>query len=111
MLNAEKKLKEIKKFALNYIKWSQERGKMYGSVAEIESNWVVLDNIFFILRDLHEEMNDYNFSAFLRTKGFGAKRASSVIAEMELDDPFLELNNLWNEYLEWRTELLSRNGK
>ena len=110
MNEAHEKLNEIKRFMKNYVEWSQQRGIMYGSIAELESNWRLLDNLFFILNNLHEEMNDFNFSAFLKHKGFGAKNATLVIKEKKPDNPYLELNNLWNEYIDWTSAVLAEKG-
>ena len=110
MNEAQEKLNEVKKFIKNYVDWSQERGMMYGSIAELESNWRLLDNLFFILNNLLEEMNDFNFSAFLKHKGFGAKNATSIIEEKKPDNPYLELNDLWNEYVGWRSTVLAEKG-
>jgi hypothetical protein len=100
MSNAEQVLNEVKQFIENYIKRSQERGEMYGSIEEIESNWNILNKINFIIKGIDDE--GVSFSDFLLYKGFGAKRASTIIKEKKAEDKYLELTKLWEEYTEWR---------
>lgn len=101
-MNDIKKLHKIRQFIDDYMEWSQKRGPMYGTIDTLEQNWILLDCIHFILNDLYEERNRFNFSEFLVSKGFGAKNATMIIKERNPKDPYLELNKLWNEYLEWR---------
>ena len=75
MHTQNKKLSKIQEFIANYYQQTQKRGKMYGSIYELESNWNLLDHIFFILSDLEEDMHQYNFPAYLRHEGYGAKSA------------------------------------
>ncbi len=99
------KLDQIKQFINSYIQSTKERGRMHGSIAEIESQWWVLDQISFILEDISiEEKMSLDWGAFLASKGFGAKNATHVIEEKKTVDPYSELNKLRNEYETWRKE-------
>lgn len=111
MGSQSKKLDEIQSFISDYYDQSQKRGKMYGSISELESNWNLLDQIFFLLNDLQEKMHEYNFAAYLRQKGYGAKSAAMIINENQLDDPYKELNDLWSAYLSWRKPLIRKEAK
>ena len=102
MSDSTKKIEEIRNFIKTYIKASQQRGKMYGTISELESNWILLDNLIFILEGWQDKQQEIDFSAFLRSKGYGAKSASMVINEGNFDEPYIELNKVWNEYVGWR---------
>lgn len=93
---------EIKQFIEEYMTHSQKRGEMYGSIEMLESNWILLNHLYFIVNGLsdHEEQN--SFREFLIVKGFGSKNAAMIIREQNLESPYLELNNIWTEYSEWR---------
>jgi hypothetical protein len=95
-------LSKIDKFVQDYINSSQQRGKMYGTIEMLESNWVLLDHLYFILHGLDDLEEHYNFREFLISQGFGAKNAAMVIKELNSENPYLELNKMWNEYIEWR---------
>lgn len=99
-----RKLNMIERFINDYMEQSQKRGRMYGTVEMLESNWVILDHMYFILNDLEHKEADYNFGQFLMSRDFGAKSAASVITERHVSDPYLELNKLWNEYVAWREQ-------
>ncbi len=103
MADAQTKLDEIRQFIDNYIKSTKERGKMHGSIAEIESQWWVLDLIYFLLEDIStNDKNKLDWGAFLSSKGFGAKNAAYIVADMKPADPYLELSKLRTEYEAWR---------
>ncbi len=102
MDDAIKKINSVAQFIDNYFRLSQERGKMYGSIEEIESNWCLLNKIFFLLHGLENEEKKFSFQEFLFIKGFGAKRVSTVIKQESNVEPYSKLNQIWNEYLEWR---------
>ena len=69
---------------------------MYGSISELEINWNLLNQIYFILNSVHDKYNEFNFANFLIEKSYGAKNAAMVINESSVENPYLELNNLWN---------------
>ena len=108
MTDSLEKIKKIKSFITNYIIRSKERGNMYGSIAELESNWDLLDHIYCILEELEDVENDCNFTAFLLSKGYGVKSAASIIKEIKSKDPYTELNKLRNEYEEWRSKKIEK---
>jgi type IV secretory pathway TrbF-like protein len=102
----KRKLQEIDKFITDYVQWTQQRGKMYGSLAQLESNWKLLDTISLIILDKSDKIDDVNFSLFLMEKGFGSRSAARTIEENESENPYEKLNILWNEYLGWRNKKL-----
>lgn len=102
MNDSNQKIKKIQDFIDEFMMWSQKKGQMFGSLEVVEHNWILLDHIYFILHDLYDEQKKYNFHRFLDSKGFGAKDATTVIQEKNVENPYLELNKLWEEYLEWR---------
>jgi hypothetical protein len=113
--SSDEKITQIKSFIDMYIESSKERGKMYGSISEIESKWQVLDHIYFILENIpYENIGSIIWGAFLSTKGYGSKRASTIFVDKKLEDPYSALVELRNEYEEWRktkiTELREKHG-
>ena len=104
----EEIIRNIKQFIEQYMEHSQKRGRMYGSIRELESNWILLDHVSFILNSLEERWDEMNFATFLCSKGFGAKSASQFIEEEKSQEPYLALNNLWNEYIKWRTPNITK---
>ncbi len=110
MTDLTEKLNKISEFIDNYFKWSQERGKMYGSIEQLESNWCILNRIYFILNGLDDCEEQYSYSEFLKNKGFGAKSATTIIKERKIEDDYLELNEIWNEYILWRNKAIKAVG-
>jgi hypothetical protein len=110
MENSQEKLDKIRAFITNYVKYSKERGRMYGTIAMLEMNWVLLDRIYFILEELEDVERDCNFTAFLISKGYGPMSTSQIIEEInpKAKDPYAELNKLRNEYEEWRSEEIKK---
>ena len=108
MNNSDIKIKKIKKFIDDYVKNSQLRGSMYGSIGQLESNWVLLNQISFILDDIEDKKHDINFAAYLCEKGFGTKDAKMIVDEKNTDTPYLELNKMWNDYIEWKNKKTKR---
>ena len=106
MENSQNKLNRIKEFIDNWIRNTKERGKMYGSLSEIEAQWWVLDRIYLILEDVPETENFWG--DFLCEKGFGAKNASIVVKELKTESPYSELNKLRNEFEEWRAKKIKK---
>ena len=105
---ADNKLKSIKEFMDGYIASSKVRGRMYGSPTELESQWWVLDQIFFIVEGISEENQvAISWGTFLATKGFSARSASSVIVEKGDKSPYETLTKLRNEYEAWRTQKIA----
>jgi len=103
------KIKEIKKFINDYIKYSKTRGRMYGSIEALETQWNVLDHVYLILEDLSDMKHDLAWGRFMMDyKGFGAKSADHIIREMNPPDPYLQLSKLRNEYEQWRKKEIRR---
>ena len=103
------KIREIKKFIKDYMKYSKPRGRMYGNVEALETQWQLLDYTYFILEDLYDVRNDLRWGKFMMDyKGFGAKGADLIIKEMNPSDPYLELTKLRNEYEQWRKKEIKR---
>ena len=97
------KIRKIKKFINDYIKYSKTRGRMYGSIEALETQWEVLDYIYFILEELYDVRDDLRWGKFMMDyKGFGAKSADRIIKETNPPDPYLELVKMRDEYEQWR---------
>jgi len=103
------KIREIKKFIKDYIKYSKTRGRMYGSIEALETQLDVLDHIYLILEDLDDVRHDLAWGIWMMDhKRFGAKSADLIIKEMNPPDPYLELSKLRNEYEQWRKKEIRR---
>lgn len=96
----DSEIKEALSFIELYFSNSQKRGPMYGSIEQLESNWILLNKIKLIL--IGKDINKFDYPTFLQTKGFGAKSASTKIKEENLPDPYSQLNEIWNQYIRWR---------
>ena len=108
MKKENEKLKRIQEFIKKYIESTKQRGKMHGDISEIESQWWVIDHIYFILEDiLDEDKTSVSFGAFLLSKGFGAKSAARIITEKKSKEPYQELIRLRNEYEKWRKKKIT----
>lgn len=107
-MSEKQKIHEIREFIDTFITASKKRGKMYGSISDIESQWYVLDQINFILEGVPKELvGTVAWGTFLSYKGYGAKSAASIIDEGSFDDPYTVLTNLRNEYEEWRAQKIA----
>lgn len=100
--SSSEKLSLIEQFYYRYLEASKKRPKMYGSVSELESNWRLLDDIYFVLENIPEEKNYFRWSDFLVEKGFGSMSFDIRAKERRIQDPYSELVKLRNEYEEWR---------
>jgi len=103
------KLAQIKDFIEMYMHSSKQRGKMYGSISEIECQWYVLDFIYCILENVpNDKISLISWGAFLTTKGYSTnKELCIVFDEKKLKDPYSALVKLRDEYEEWRKEKLA----
>ena len=109
MEKAPRKIDEIQEFIDDYMRRSKTRGRMYGSIEALETQWQVLDYVYFILEDLYDVRDDLRWGKFMMDyKGFGAKNADLIIREMNPSDPYLELANLRDEYEQWRKKEIRR---
>ena len=77
---------------------------MYGSLSELESNWNLLDQIYFVMETLPVEKNHFQWNDYIRLMGYkvGAISLSDWIEKRKPDDPYAELIKLRNEYETWR---------
>jgi len=107
--SSSEKIAQIRTFIEMYIESSKKRGKMYGSISEIECQWHVLDHIYCILENVpNDKIGSISWGAFLTTKGYSAnKELCTVFAEKKLKDPYSALVKLRNEYEEWRKNKLA----
>jgi len=103
---------QIKSFIAMFFESSKHRGRMYGSVSDLESQWHVLDQIYYILESVPQEnISDIAWGSFLCKKGYGAKSAATIIEESKADDPYAALAQLRTEYEEWRSAKIQKFGK
>jgi len=101
----QSKLEQIRLYIDDFNKGVKDRGRMYGTIPQIEAKWWVLDQIYCLL----EGIPVTNFwGPFLASKGFGSASASRRIKEMNLKNPYLKLMELRNEFERWRKKEINK---
>jgi len=111
-------VEDILQYIKDFMKYSmmKRRPGMYGTVEQLESKWLVFNDIYLIITGLFdtEHESKINVPAFLFEKYKDKKGLAAHAREESKDNPQEALVEIWRSYQKWRDnkiELIKRHSE